>query len=388
MKQVLVINFKSPPFQGIGGRRWSKISKGLIRKGMVVHSIRAVWKAGEMDATFCNGDSRAIVINHPFYKKPGIIKKLKDHWHIALTKWTGDYSYFDEGAFCIEQLKFALRDLLSNHKIQWVFISCPPYSWTYETVKLVKSEFKDVQIWVDLRDPWLKANNWGIPGLSVKQKKAEESRHRFVGDSADLISSPAKEILMEFERNSSSCNLIHLKHFFDWDDHHSSDLEFKSDSKKIWMYTGQFYVGMDQYVHQLKQFAHAHSDHSIKVFSKDVNSFISILDSENNIHCEMEQGAGIFEKMSHVEGLILMLSDYNKDFFTTKFYDYLPLQKPIVYFGPNGKVKQYLKTHGEQLTAYLPFEVYSLKGYDISQDELSFRVEQILNLCQSTEKKI
>ncbi len=387
MKQVLVVNFKSPPFQGIGGRRWSKISKGLIRKGSVVHNIRAEWTAGVLSGTFCNGDSRSIEINHPFYQKPGIVKKLKDHWHLIRTKWTGDYSYFDEGAFCIEELKQALREVLSNNKIQWVFISCPPYSWTFETVKLVKSEFKDIQIWVDLRDPWLKANNWGIPGLSPKQRKMEEKRHRFVGENADFISSPAFEILEEFDKVQLSEKLIHLRHFFDWDDHHSAEPVILFDSK-TWMYTGQFYVGMDEYVDQLRNFANTHPDLCIKMFSKDVQRFESFFSSTQNVHCEMEQGAGIFEKMSHVHGLILMLSEYNKDFFTTKFFDYLPLQKPIAYFGPNGKVNQYLKAHGEQLTAYLPFEVYSLKGYDISQDELSFRVEQILNLCQPTENSI
>jgi hypothetical protein len=78
-----------------------------------------------------------------------------------------------------------------------------------------------------------------------------------------------------------------------------------------------------------------------------------------------------------------MLADYNKDFFTTKFFDYLPYNKPIVYIGPDGAVRQFLQKNGQQLTSFLPFEVYSLKGYDISQDELSFRVEQILNLCQT-----
>ncbi len=387
MKNVLVINFKSPPFHGIGGRRWSKISKALIRKSINVHVIRASWMDGIVPEAFCNGESISIDMQHPIHDPTSWIKKINDKKEFWRRRLNSDYTYFDEGAYSIEALKTAIRKLIIEQKIDWIFVSCPPYSWTYETVKLVKEEYGHVRVWVDLRDPWLTANNWGIPGLSPKQRLAEELRHAYVGDMADIISSPAKEILQEF-RNNNHPKFVHLKHFYDKDDFPQRAIEnCEMGHERTWVYAGQFYVGLEKYIDQLGDFAKQYSNNPILVFSKDVNQFQSRLHGIANIDISKEQGSQVFENVEHAFGLILMLADYNKDFFTTKFFDYLPYNKPIVYIGPDGAVRQFLQKNGQQLTSFLPFEVYSLKGYDISQDELSFRVEQILNLCQSNPSK-
>ncbi|MEN9948193.1 MAG: hypothetical protein RL106_1016 [Bacteroidota bacterium] len=387
MKNVLVINFKSPPFQGIGGRRWSKISKGLINKSINVHVIHAKWISGHVPEHFCNGKSISLNLQHPIRRPHSWLKKINDKKEFWRRRFNSDYTFFDEGAYSIEFLKDGIRQMMGEQNIDWVFVSCPPYSWTYETVKLIKEEFNHVQVWVDLRDPWLTANNWGIPGLTQKQRISEEERHRFVGQMADIISSPAIEILQEFE-NCQHPKFVHLKHFYDADDFPENRKDTSQmNAARSWVYAGQFYVGMESYAQQLGLFANQNSGDQILLFSKDVDRFQDKTKGYLNIKLSKEQGSKVFEEVSQCFGLILMLAEYNKDFFTTKFFDYLPYEKPIAYFGPDGKVKQFLKKNGEQMTSFLPFEVYSLKGYDISQDELSFRVEQILNLCQSNPSK-
>ena len=158
MKNVLVINFKSPPFQGIGGRRWSKISKAFIRHSVNVHLIQANWSDDAVPSIFCNGASISIPIQHPFYQPSTWIKKIIDKKEFWRRRWRTEYTYFDEGAYSIELLKNAIRRTIKEQNIEWAFVSCPPYSWTHEAVKLIKEEFDDVKIWVDLRDPWLTAN--------------------------------------------------------------------------------------------------------------------------------------------------------------------------------------------------------------------------------------
>jgi hypothetical protein len=385
MQNALVINFKSPPFKGIGGRRWSKISKALIRHGVNVHLIRGNWLEGEVAKEFCNGTSVAIPIQHPYYHSKSWFKRFIDRKEYYRRRWKGDYTFFDEGAYSIAALKSEIRSILRDNDIQWVFISCPPFSWTYEATRLIKTEFPKVKIWVDLRDPWLTANNWGIPGLNQKQRALEEKRHQYVGQLADFISSPAFEILQEF-KDWQQEKFIHLKHFYDADDVSNLPIaESNSRDKRSWVYAGQFYVGMEPFAQSLKDFSARFGNDEFHLFSKDLDKFQSQLNDSLNIQLVEEQGSQVFEKVKNCFGLILMLSDYNKDFFTTKFFDYLPFEKPIAYFGPDGKVSAFLKQHGTLLTDYEPFEVYSLKGFDISRDELSFRVEQILNLCQKNE---
>lgn len=382
MRNILVINFKSPPFKGIGGRRWSKLSKAFIKNKFKVHVLRGDLALGEIPNEFCNGQSISITSNHPLQQPNSWVNKIKSKKEYWRRRVTSDYTFFDEGAYCIDSFKESIRDIVTHQKIEFVFVSCPPYSWTYEAVKLIKEEFNHVKVWVDLRDPWLKANNWGIPGLTANQRRAEEQRHRFVGLNADFISSPATEILQEFE-NWNQPKFIHLKHFYDVDDFPgiTQIVDEKASSRK-WVYAGQFYVGLENYAKKLGLFAAQNTDDSILIFSKDVDLFKQHLSDIENLELNKEQGPKVFELLPNACGLILMLADYNKDFFTTKFFDYLPFEKPIAYFGPHGKVKQFLIDNGQQLTEFMPFEVYSLKGYDISQDELSFRVEQILNLCQ------
>jgi hypothetical protein len=96
--------------------------------------------------------------------------------------------------------------------------------------------------------------------------------------------------------------------------------------------------------------------------------------------------------LAAASGLVLCLSEYNKDYFTTKFYDYSPAQKPIVYFGPNGRVAQYLSQFEKnavnewyQTDNFLSSPaVFSMQNADdaLNSEEKDARGQQILDLLK------
>jgi glycosyltransferase involved in cell wall biosynthesis len=387
MSEILVINFKSPPFPGIGGRRWSKISKALIHKGHCVNLIYAEKSPSVVPLHFYNGLIFPVRWKHPLLIqnkwKGKIIQKLA----YVKRRLVNGYTFFDEGSYVIQDLIKGLKFIFESKRIEIVFVSCPPYSWTYEVTVWCKKHYPNVKIWVDLRDPWLQANNWGIPGLTGSQRNLERMRHQFVAENADFISSPAVEILDEFSSNCSA-QKIHLKHFFDEDDFQltSTTGNTSVDKDPFWLYAGQFYVGMEEYMGQWIAAIKSNPDEIWRIFSKDHEKFKQYLGSFQNVIIQDEIGSQIFPWIRAAKGLVVALSAYNQDFFTTKFYDYLPWEKPLVYFGPQGKVHEFLNRQGTHLQWLQKANVFLLNRSDFMADGLSFRVEQILNLCPFLEQ--
>ncbi len=381
MSEILVINFKSPPFQGIGGRRWSKISKELIRRGHCVNLIYAEKSPSKVPSAFCNGIKYPVAWKHPLHISSKWRGKFMQKLSYFQRRLSGGYSFFDEGSYVISDLQKGLKFIFESKPIDILFVTCPPYSWTFEVTKWCKSHYPDVKIWVDLRDPWINANNWGIPGLTANQRLQENFRHQYVAEHANFISSPANEILDEF--SNCKAEKVHLKHFFDEDDfsqtNHSSFHAIQDYS--YWMYAGQFYVGMEEQMEIWKRAIESNPQEEWKIFSKDHEKFRQYLGGFQNVKIHNEIGSDIYRWMLQAKGFIVALSGYNQNFFTTKFYDYLPWEKPLVYLGPKGKVWHFLLEHGQKSDKLKNANVFLMNRSDFKTDGLSFRVEQILNLC-------
>ena len=65
----------------------------------------------------------------------------------------------------------------------------------------------------------------------------------------------------------------------------------------------------------------------------------------------------IFDKISQADFILILLSEHNKNYLTSKFFEFLPYKKPFIYVGPNGYVSN--KIENEMLGVHLK-EVKSL----------------------------
>ena len=67
-------------------------------------------------------------------------------------------------------------------------------------------------------------------------------------------------------------------------------------------------------------------------------------------------GKDIFKIISEADYVLILLAEHNKDFKTTKFYEFLPFQKPYLYIGSLGEVAK-----------------------NISEDEMGFVIKDVKN---------
>jgi hypothetical protein len=258
----------------------------------------------------------------------------------------GEYSIYDEGRGCIDGLKNTLSKIAMHASIDAYIVTGPPFSWIVEVTSWKSIHAKNAQVWVDIRDPWLTANNWGMPALSARQRKNERGRYEKVLNESDFVSSPTYSILDEMPEIKASCKKIHFPHFFDWDDWCSCN--GLAIQENTWVYSGQFYIGLEKYISRLREVIEQ-ADVSSKwyFYSKDHETFRKYLGDLTQVFIFPDIGTDVYVKLAKAYGLILCLSDYNKDYFTTKYYDYLPSGKPILYIGPVGGVAKSL-SHGKK----------------------------------------
>jgi len=64
-----------------------------------------------------------------------------------------------------------------------------------------------------------------------------------------------------------------------------------------------------------------------------------------NVRIHAPIGKEIFIKMKSADALLVVLPENKKDERTTKFYEYLPLRKPMLIVAPEGEVTAYVEAH-------------------------------------------
>jgi hypothetical protein len=340
MKEVVVVNFKSPPFIGIGGRRWGKLTHFFLEQNIKVHLVYANW-GNQSHLRALDWLQHEMLLPYKInprkwasYDRLNILEKLLFKWKAVKARWFGEYSIFDEGRWCITDVHKTLNDIVAKNRIDAIFVTGPPFSW----VSAVSDWNRATQLplWVDIRDPWLLANNWGMPDLSNIQRRREEERYRNMFANARWVSSPTISLLDETHLEEQGQKKVHLKHFFDWEDWKGCEgIPIESD---LVVYSGQFYWGMDVYMNLWKSIVIEKSGLRWEIYSKDWEKFELFFKDIPHVNIFPDQGPSVFKRIAACSALVLCLADYNKDFFTTKYFDYLPAQKPILYIGPEGKV--------------------------------------------------
>jgi hypothetical protein len=55
-------------------------------------------------------------------------------------------------------------------------------------------------------------------------------------------------------------------------------------------------------------------------------------------------GNKIFKEIANAHYVIILLSEHNKNYLTSKFFEYLPYRKPYFYIGPEGHVSNTILT--------------------------------------------
>lgn len=357
-KHIVILNFDFPPNFGIGGRRWGKLAKGFAKKGIHVHVIKAVPKKGPSSTWSAD-------VNSPLIESLSIPRRAElDRYHIGIS--IADKIFYriallmntlrergtpyDLAIGSRKDVFEALTKYISTFPIEWIFVTGAPFNFTFYAAEFVRDN-PSLKLWVDFRDPWLNAKNYGMPGLNERRRAVEWNKAQLVLKTANFVSYPymdaAKELAV-LQESFDKQKLCELPHFYDPDDIVSIAAE-RSDNRIRLVYGGDIYPGSDNFLIEFASQLRGLKSENTQLFNQlDIRFYTAAYDKVNEIFNDLREvvsaqnsiGKAFFQEIASADWLIILLSDYNKDFFTTKYFEFIPFAKPILFIGPAGRVSK------------------------------------------------
>ena len=361
-KNILLISWTFPPNSGIGGRRWAKYCKALSLNG---HSIQVIKSKTELN------DKNSVWSKDIDFIKINVID-LEVNWAV---KWLHDYSskfkvfkirlaklylsiiekgtIFDKAIGVKNQLINKAVRIIEESKIDIVIVTGAPFNLIYYTAFL-KEKFKNVKFIADYRDPWINSVNYGMLQLNEKRRNEEKKKQDFVFDNFDVITAPNEFLLDEiktFLKVNRQLKFVSLEHFYDMDDVvNVVDKSSRDNLIKI-IYAGALYSDTDKYLSLLaKSIRYININSTLKIkldiFTDHRTKVFNLNGVEDNVTIQNNIGDKVFNHLHEYDFILILLSDHNMHFKTTKFYDFLPYKIPYLYVGPIGFVARSIKEEG------------------------------------------
>ena len=410
-KHIILVNYDFPPNKGIGGRRWGKLAKEFAEQNCIVHVVKAD-AISDTDKSVWSEEVNSInIIVHSLPRSyPQILltqpkkffEKLQYRKALNAVKKKYKGTPYDISLGWETHLVPKLNELAKKHPIEWVFATGAPWDML-RVVAEWKKEHPFIKYWADFRDPWLNARNYGMPFLSPEKKKEEEEKTQSVIQHSDVLSAPAIQILEHF----SSLNFIppdnkkffHLKHF------HSepklTEQSFGFSSREITIeYGGEIYLDTEPFLEEMSKDLTKLRESDPALYERLQLNFHStsfekiqaIFKHHPCVRISDSIGKKIEDRIAQAHWCIILLADHNKDFFTTKYFEYQTLGTPYLYLGAKGEVLQTIEnenrgtTWGNFFQSLLKNDPLNSRTFIQEADEnnsLSFRVKEMLEHMKS-----
>ncbi|MFN5621305.1 MAG: hypothetical protein ACK478_08375 [Flavobacteriales bacterium] len=359
-EHILLINHDFPPNQGIGGRRWAKLAKGLAKLGYKIHVVNATpiennktspWSADvNHENIFINTIPRTYptVISHT---GNSLWDKLHYRFAIWRLKQTVKGTIYDLSAEWGRYLIPACERICSEFPISRIIATGAPWHMLYELGEWNSANRKLPYI-IDFRDPWLNAKNYGMSQLNPKRKAFEVFKQKKTLENATIVLSPYPEILhdlKEFARNNNSSigQLETLRHFYDEDDF-TNIVETTSPNRSENMFTivygGDLYQDIHSELLEIVAFFNGtntlltpvelqiYTDATVPEFMRGIEG----------IRIFPTAGKSFYSIAKAADALLILLPKHKSHEFTTKFYDYMPLGKPYIIASQGGIVADFI----------------------------------------------
>jgi hypothetical protein len=406
-KHIILVNYDFPPNKGIGGRRWGKLAKEFAEQDCIVHVVKAdalsdteksVWSEEVNNKNIFVHSLPRIYPQILLTQPTNFFEKLQYRKALNSVKKNFKGTPYDISLGWEKHLVPKLNDLAKKHPIAWVFATGAPWDML-RVVAEWKKEHPSIKYWADFRDPWLNARNYGMPFLSPEKKKEEENKAQSVLKNATVLSTPAMQILEHFSSlnliDSTNNKFFHLKHFHSEPKLTEQSFGFSSSDITI-EYGGEIYLDTEPYLEQiakdltkLREFDPSLYERlNINFHSSSFNKIQEIFKHHPCVRISDSIGKKIEDRIAQAHWCIILLAEHNKDFFTTKYYEYQTLGTPYLYVGANGDVlknieKENRGTSWENFFQSL-LQNNPLSPADFNQEasetnSLSFRVKEILN---------
>jgi len=351
-KSVLIISYTFPPYPGIGGRRWAKFAKYLAEAGYIVHVICAENPHGNK-SFYTNDVQHEHIKLYTFHSLfPPILQNIQPKtifekikyklWMKVLPLFIKGYVY-DKAIFDEKKIVSLAKRVIEKNNIKNIIATGAPFRVNYYALKL-KSEFKDVNLIQDLRDPW----TWGIQysKLTCKRMKFEEEMLSQVIKQSDIITVPVEPMRNYLSENnpSYSFRIQLLPHAFD-EEEVVVKQEYSKEGFKC-VFFGTMYSDIENYYDVLcRVISKNNGKITLDVYTDTVKYKNIVRDNGADKWVNYKKtigGKALFETLSQYDYIIFIYPDYVKDYLSTKFYEVIHSKIPIIYIAEKGFTSNYV----------------------------------------------
>ncbi len=390
-QHILIICYTFPPFQGIGGRRWAKISKYLARHGHTVHVIHSDGSNKEKGSNWTMDVDHLRILNYPLKKKyPRVLSKrpltsILDkvayrYWSLVLPNRTVG-NYYDKTIFWRNALLNKSKSLIHKYGIKNVIVTGAPFRLLYFATDL---RSLGVNLIGDFRDPWTWSDAYGHKSLNEKQMAHEVMMERTVVEIFNHIVSPHKAILDHLKKtypNVNNTKFHHISHGLDKDDIGITNSAIRSNGQLRLIYAGSLYGAKDaeQYFKALLSSLSSIRKNNPRISSHFIfDLYITGNSTSRYQKMVLEQGfedqiffhspipaKDIFKELLASDYVLLYMPKAKKDFLVTKLCEIFSLGVPVLHVGPEGYISRFIEEHNT--------------GYSFRLNELQEKLNWVIN---------
>jgi hypothetical protein len=343
--KVLLVCYHFPPNTGIGGRKWSFLSKYLLKNNVDVHVLTKQPRSKK--ASLWQGMTQGV--NLHFFKSnyprvleeypKNLFEKFSYKFYLFLLKVFSKSNYHDRGVLLQKRLSHHITEIVERNNISNVIITGAPFSFLYYG-SLIKSKNTKIHYIADIRDSWIKGNYFGFDGLHERIKEEERRRLRHVLTAADHVFGPYPIMVSEYAAMVENKHIGLLPH--------AVDLEYvKPRSANIdgictLVNFGSQYAELDEIMKLIASKISECSFH-IKFYTEDrkyENNFSHVSDVIQIL--QPIRYHEMFEMLSKADASILFVNKHIKDFLSTKYIECFAAKIPIVLIGEKGYVSDFI----------------------------------------------
>lgn len=346
---ITIVSYTFPPSKAIGGRRWAKFAQQFSKKGIKVTVVTTNVFA---DSSFYINEFPGVSFHFIPKKYPawltGITNSLLERvlYKIAtrVIQPILKINLFDKGFAWKTIMLNALEKVHKKNKIDILIVTGAPYSLFAYSARF-KQKYPDVYFISDLRDPWTWGSYYGIPTMGKRQMNHQLESERIMMQWSDMVCFPVKHmgdvLNKKYKQFAKKLNL--LPHAFEPEKFPKLN---KSNERNGFIYGGTLYSGIEGYLEKLSIVLKSNpcSEFNWSVYTGKPYPLFDSLFSKKQVQTNpFIPEEKLFEKISSSAAYLVFFPPQEKDLISTKFFEIIYTETPIIYIGEEGEVGRFIR---------------------------------------------
>lgn len=365
-QNALIVCFTFPPYPGIGGRRWAKFAKYLVKNGWDIQVLAAKKeKSGKSpwadDLELYKENIHYLPAGYPLILTEipeTFFQKIRYKLAWTYVKLITRGNYFDHSSLWKKHIVASVEKYIQKG-FKHVVVTCGPFKAAAFIIEL-KKKYPDVHFMSDFRDPWTNnKTSFGYTTISQKRLEYERELEKKVVNEYDTVVSVSREMTDYFKMLGglqANKKYYTLPNGFDRDDFPELQADNSQSGILRFVFTGTLY---DKSMHIFKEFCdeieNLKFSHPVIYRVIEVHLFGQVPSTFKNnadrlkekifFHGTVEMHE-VYRQIAISDLALLFLTDDMGYSFSTKFYEYVSQKIPVVVCSKNGATGQFVQEKG------------------------------------------